>query len=146
MPSPLKMCYQALKDKTNLHWKMEWVKYGLCTCFVVIFTLVDKPDLNEMWTFKVVFYHEGQGKSPSKIDILTNVFCTSSPNLVILAWTGDELSHGQSRLTCTHTHGQTGAGNDNNDEILWYYKIAHVSSQSIKGVLQHDGLYKHIAI
>ena len=29
--------------------------------------------------------------------ILTKVFCTSGPNLVVLAWTGDELSHGQAQ-------------------------------------------------
>ena len=31
------------------------------------------------------------------IEILTKVFCTSGPNLVMLAWTGDELSHGQTQ-------------------------------------------------
>ena len=29
--------------------------------------------------------------------ILTKVFYTSDPNLVILAWTGDELLRGQAR-------------------------------------------------
>ena len=29
--------------------------------------------------------------------ILTKVFCTSGPNLVVLAWTGDELLHGQAQ-------------------------------------------------
>ena len=28
---------------------------------------------------------------------LIKVFCTSGPNLVVLAWTGDELSHGQAQ-------------------------------------------------
>ena len=37
-------------------------------------------------------------QSTSKtIGILTKVFCTSGPNLVALAWTGDELSHGQAQ-------------------------------------------------
>ena len=31
------------------------------------------------------------------IEILTKVFCTSGPNLVVLARTGDELSHGQAQ-------------------------------------------------
>ena len=31
------------------------------------------------------------------IGILTKVFCTSGPNLVVLARTGDELSHGQAQ-------------------------------------------------
>ena len=29
--------------------------------------------------------------------ILTKVFCTSGPNLVVLVWTGDELSYGQAQ-------------------------------------------------
>ena len=31
------------------------------------------------------------------IGILTKVFCTSGPNLVVLDWTGDELSLGQAQ-------------------------------------------------
>ena len=31
------------------------------------------------------------------IGILTNVFCTSGPNFVVLAWRGDELSRGQAQ-------------------------------------------------
>ena len=34
---------------------------------------------------------------PKTIGILTKVFCTSGPNLVVLARTGDELSHGQAQ-------------------------------------------------
>ena len=46
--------------------------------------------------FEVKFDLEGQGQSPRKtIGILTKVFYTYGPNLVILAWTGDELSRGQ---------------------------------------------------
>ena len=46
--------------------------------------------------FEVKFDLEGQGQSPPKtIGILTKVFYTYGPNLVILAWMGDELSHGQ---------------------------------------------------
>ena len=46
--------------------------------------------------FEVKFDLEGQGQSPPKtIGILTKVFYTYAPNLVILAWTGDELSRGQ---------------------------------------------------
>ena len=42
--------------------------------------------------FGVQFDLEGQGQSPPKtIGILTKVFYTYCPNLVILAWTGDEL-------------------------------------------------------
>ena len=35
--------------------------------------------------------------TPKTIRILTKVFCTSGPNLVVLAWTGDELLHGQAQ-------------------------------------------------
>ena len=43
--------------------------------------------------FKVQFDHEGQGQSPQKtIGILTKAFYTSGPNLVMVAWMGDELS------------------------------------------------------
>ena len=39
---------------------------------------------------------EGQGQlSHTTIGISTKLFCTSGPNLVILAWMVDELSHGQ---------------------------------------------------
>ena len=39
-----------------------------------------------------------QAQSTSKtIEILTNVFCTSGPNLVVLARMGDELSHRQAQ-------------------------------------------------
>ena len=35
--------------------------------------------------------------TPKTITILTKVFCTSGPNLVVLAWTGDELSRGKAQ-------------------------------------------------
>ena len=66
--------------------------------------------------FEVKFDLEGQGQSPPKtIGILTKVFYTYGPNLVILAWTGDELSRGQASDYRTHgrTDTQTDAGNDN---------------------------------
>ena len=34
---------------------------------------------------------------PQTIGILTSVFCTSGPTLVVLAWAGNELSHGQAQ-------------------------------------------------
>ena len=65
--------------------------------------------------FEVKFDLEGQGQSPPKtIGILTKVFYTYGPNLVILAWTGDELSRGQTWWrTDWRTDGRTDAGNDN---------------------------------
>ena len=47
---------------------------------------------------------------PKTIGTLTNMFCILGPNLVILAWTGDELSRGQ---TWWRADGRTDAGNDN---------------------------------
>ena len=66
--------------------------------------------------FEVKFDLEGQGQSPPKtIGILTKVFYTYGANLVILAWTGVELSRGQASDYRTHgrTDTQTDAGNDN---------------------------------
>ena len=65
--------------------------------------------------FEVKFDLEGQGQSPPKtIGILTKVFYTYGPNLVILAWTGDELSRGQTWWrTDGRTDWRTDAGNDN---------------------------------
>ena len=61
--------------------------------------------------FEVKFDLEGQGQSPPKtIGILTKVFYTYGPNLVILAWTGDELSRGQTWWRMDwRTDGQTQA-------------------------------------
>ena len=45
-----------------------------------------------------LFDPEGQGQLlPKTIGILTKVFCTSGPKLVILAWTGDDLWCGQAQ-------------------------------------------------
>ena len=86
------------------------------------------PSLNRWWVivptssrwvtfdFEVKFDLEGQGQSPPKtIGILTMVFYTYGPNLVILAWMGDELSCEQTSDYRTHgrtdgpTHRQTQA-------------------------------------
>ena len=59
--------------------------------------------------FGVQFDLEGHGQmSHNIIGILTKLFCTSGPNLVILAWMGDELSCRQARDDRTHrrTHRQ----------------------------------------
>ena len=54
---------------------------------------------------------EGQGQSPQKtILILTKVFYTYGPHLVILAWTGDRLSRGQA--SDYRTHGRTDGHTD----------------------------------
>ena len=68
--------------------------------------------------FKGKFDLEGKGQSPPKtIGTLTNVFYIYGSNLVILAWTGLELSRGQA--SDWHTDGQTDAGNDN---TRWPYR------------------------
>ena len=64
--------------------------------------------------FDLKFDLEGQGASLHKIiEILNKVFYTFSPNLVIPAWTGPELSHRQASDWHTgwhtHTHTQTQA-------------------------------------
>ena len=61
--------------------------------------------------FAVKFDLEGQGQSPPKtIGILTKVLYTYGPNLVILAWMGDELSRGQA--SAYRTHGRTDTQTD----------------------------------
>ena len=61
--------------------------------------------------FHVKFDLEVQGRSPPKIiGFLTKVFCTYVSNLVILAWTADELSCGQASDWYTHTLTDTQTG------------------------------------
>ena len=65
-----------------------------------------------IYYFEVEFDLEVQVQStPKTIGILTKVFCSSGPNLVFLAWTGDKLSRGQASDYRTHrrTHRQTQA-------------------------------------
>ena len=57
--------------------------------------------------FQAQFDLEDHCQSPHKtIGILIKVFYISDPNLVILAWTVDELSHGQAHDWRTHRHTQ----------------------------------------
>ena len=56
-----------------------------------------KSDANKQ-DFENKFNLTCQAQStPKTIGILTKVFCTSGPNFVVLAGTGDELSHGQAQ-------------------------------------------------
>ena len=58
--------------------------------------------------FEVKFDLEDHGHShPKTIGILYMVLYTYGPNLVILAWTDDELSHGQAGGWRTHTDTHT---------------------------------------
>ena len=58
--------------------------------------------------------------TPKTIAILTNVFYTYGLNLVILAWTGDELSHGQAQDY--HKYRQTDTQTDRCRQ--WQYSKA----------------------
>ena len=65
----------------------------------------------EKFDFEVKFDLEGHSRLPLKTKgTLTKVFCIFGPNVMSLAWTGDELSRGQ---TWRRTDGRTDAGNDN---------------------------------
>ena len=60
--------------------------------------------------FQAQFDLEDHCQSPHKtIGILIKVFYISDPNLVILAWTVGELSHGQAHDWRTHRHTHTQA-------------------------------------
>ena len=88
--------------------------------------------------FEVKFDLEGQGQSPPKtIGILTKVFYTYGPNLVILAWEQVMRYCADKHVITVHTDGrmdrQTDAGNDN----TWRPKLAlgkndYKTSQQIK--------------
>ena len=75
--------------------------------------------------FKIENEIEDQDQSmPKLIGILTQVFCTFSPNLVILAWTGDELSCRQAQNGVTFDfevefdlEGQSQSPPQNNSDI-----------------------------
>ena len=64
--------------------------------------------------------------TPKTIGILTKVFYTCDPYLVILSRTGLELSHGQA--SDWHTDGQTDAGNDNTWWTNWPWVITPINS------------------
>ena len=126
---------QDFENKLNLTWKAQSTSKAtgiltkvFCTSgpnLVVLARTGDelshgKAQNGVNFAFDVKFDLEGQDQSPHKtIGILTKVFYIYGPNLVILAWTGDELSRGQASAYRTHrrtdgrTHGQTDAGNDN---------------------------------
>ena len=62
---------------------------------------------NEIWSFKIKF-NTGHSQSLSKtIGISNKVFCTSGPNLVILARMGDELWHWQAFVVIHACHRET---------------------------------------
>ena len=82
---------------------------------------VDNLKMGKILTFKLNLTLKVKVNSPTPtphthlptphrqtIGTLTKVFCIFGPNLVILAWTGPELSRGLThRLTDTHTQIMT---------------------------------------
>ena len=96
---------------------------------------MDKVKWGKFW-LGVQFDLEGQGQMSHKtIGISTKLFCTSGPNLVILAWTGDELSRRQAHDYRTYRHTQPDAGNDNTRRP----KLA--SGKKHKKMIKHTGDY-----
>ena len=96
--------------------------------------------------FEVKFDLEGQGQSPPKtIGILTKVFYTYGPNLVILAWTGDELSRGQTWWrTDGLTDGRTDAGNDNTRRPILAIQCSYI--KKIHMIIETVTIYIYIYI
>ena len=70
-----------------------WSILGTHGSLVVIWWLcISDSGETGKFDFQVRFDLEGQGQSSNKTKgILTHIFCTSGPNLVILTWMGDEL-------------------------------------------------------
>ena len=56
-----------------------------------------KSDANKQDFWKKLNLTIQAQSTPKTTGILTKVFCNSGSNLVILAWRGDELSHGQTQ-------------------------------------------------
>ena len=89
-------------DKTNVsqfysHESRSVASDGLTKCIQAMVSLNIYKNSAKKFGRKTGFKIENeigdQDQSiPKFIGILTNVFCTFGPNLVILAWTGDELS------------------------------------------------------
>ena len=87
-------------DKTNVspssHESRSVASDGITKCIQAMVSLnIYKNSANKFGRktgFKIENEIEDQDQSiPKFIEILTQVFCTFGPNLVILAWTGDEL-------------------------------------------------------
>ena len=74
---------------------------------MVIFTLIEKPDIREIRTFDLTM--TSISIVPEAKEIITEVSCTSSPNAVILAQTG-ELG--------VDTHTDTGADEQTQDKTI----------------------------
>ena len=70
----------------------------------------------KFWLWSWIWPWRSRSITPKTIGILTKVFYTYVPNMVIIAWTGDELTRAQTRdswLPHTQTHKQIDGGNGN---------------------------------
>ena len=105
--------------------------------------------------FQAQFDLEDHCQSPHKtIGILIKVFYISDPNLVILAWTVDELSHGQAHdwrtHRHTHIHTHTHAGNDNTrrpklasgKKLLLQEIVISFFDTEWEGLICHNNIWK----
>ena len=99
---------RVIKPKINRalnHIKMHFSTYWETLNSKCLETHHNGEAQNEVkLNFQVEFDLEDQCQSPPKtIGTLTNLFCTSGTNFMILAWMGDKLQT-SSGLTHTHTH------------------------------------------
>ena len=80
-----------------------------------VFTLSKEPGIMKFWYLSWIWRWRSSLIGFRSIGILTKDFRTPGPNLMILAWTGGELLHGQvcDWQTERRTGTQTDAGNDN---------------------------------
>ena len=79
-------------------------------------------------TFKVKINHP-----PKTIGAVTKVFYTYGPNLVILAWTGDELSRGQAYNFISHFTGHV-ITYPSCDLIEWEFQHSIMSYWLVYGI------------
>ena len=116
-------------NQPGLHLLSTFGGSGLNGWWVMTWTNANGVNLY----FQVKFDLEGQGQSPPKtVQTLNNLFCILCPNLLILAWTGDELWRGQVQGWFKHT---TDAGNDNTrrPKRTWVIK----NFPKVRSILSH---------
>ena len=118
----LHYCSKFGNCKFNCWWVIAWTspKWGKFWLWSSIWpwrsrsiALQNNEDLNQC-TLHLWSKFSDPSLNGWIIETLTKVFCIFGPNLVILAWTGDELSRGQTWWrTDGRTDRRTDAGNDN---------------------------------
>ena len=67
---------------------------------------MNKIKMGTFWHSNEIAHWKSRSINTKTIGILTNVFCPSGPNLVIIAWIGGTLC-GQAHIWHTHTHAHT---------------------------------------